>query len=169
MGLGNSKSENKPIRHGKGSNVGHNHYGNLPKNVAKGEGNHRYVYVNSHQPVSDWPTSVVRPPRQLQHAGKQHLQQLHHQHRQPEHRHQQQQHSKKVLVERNKPQSKRECNVCGHEGHASARCNHRNQTCNICGQVGHLASVCTQKTHHPNSIYKPRTAGGNRPQRFNQY
>uniref|UniRef100_A0A182LY76 CCHC-type domain-containing protein n=1 Tax=Anopheles culicifacies TaxID=139723 RepID=A0A182LY76_9DIPT len=67
----------------------------------------------------------------------------------------------KVLVERNRT-NKVECNVCGHEGHTGARCYHRHQTCMICLQPGHLRSVCKQKTHHPDSIYKPKD-GTNKP------
>lgn len=49
-----------------------------------------------------------------------------------------------------------ECGVCGHTGHGTRYCHHRNQTCHICNEQGHIASVCKQKVHHEGSRYKPR-------------
>uniref|UniRef100_A0A8D8B0P0 (northern house mosquito) hypothetical protein n=1 Tax=Culex pipiens TaxID=7175 RepID=A0A8D8B0P0_CULPI len=49
-----------------------------------------------------------------------------------------------------------ECGVCGHTGHGTRYCHHRNQTCHICNEQGHIASVCKQKVHHEASRYKPR-------------
>lgn len=53
-----------------------------------------------------------------------------------------------------------ECGVCGHTGHGTRFCHHRNQTCHICFEQGHIASVCKQKVHHEGSRYKPGAPRG---------
>uniref|UniRef100_A0A182WPI6 CCHC-type domain-containing protein n=1 Tax=Anopheles minimus TaxID=112268 RepID=A0A182WPI6_9DIPT len=70
-----------------------------------------------------------------------------------------------MFVERNRTK-RTECNVCGHAGHTGERCNHRHQTCMICLQPGHLRSVCKQKTHHPDSVYKPKSGGKNQHKNY---
>uniref|UniRef100_A0A1Q3FJL5 Putative e3 ubiquitin ligase n=1 Tax=Culex tarsalis TaxID=7177 RepID=A0A1Q3FJL5_CULTA len=49
---------------------------------------------------------------------------------------------------------KNECKCCGHPGHKTENCYHRNRTCDICHEPGHIASVCSQIFEAENSQFK---------------